>query len=340
MRILLISPCIVPVRRTASAGIEAVLYALSDALNDRCQEIHMAATADSVLATGVMLHACDSSAFDVEVPRIIRRLNPDIICNHSCRTLESYDHLPWSFSVYHVSRKYQESDSKETNIAFVSDYLLRSFESERGCSYRQANVIQNGIMFPLNSHIGHESRRDLIDSSIVYIGRINRHKGIDIAAAACEKLSVKLHIYGGLGLSSPQDQIYNDLNFLRPLISRYSNTLYYRGPVNCALEKQTILSSANAVIIPSIEPESCSLLAIEAAYHNTPVAALHPGGIVEYLGGHLVVADKKHVAMDQESALADAVYRAMSKSEVEPVNLNSYSSAAMANRYINWWKSV
>lgn len=339
MRILLISPCMVPVEKNASAGIEVVLYALSHALFELGKEVHIVAEDSSITPRGVTLHTCSDANFSSEVSRILKRLRPDVICNHSCRSLGDYEQLENCFSVYHVARRYQQSDSKDVNVAFVSGYLRKLFEDERGRKYKDARVVKNGVLGNFPSPPIKDRGCDAASPYIAYIGRINRNKGINIAAEACRKLRIELRIFGGFGFQGKDSKIYNDITFLREIISEYGTAARYFGRLSCEQEKQKVLSSAVALAVPSLEPESCSLVALEAALFGTPVAAICQGGIGEYIGDWLSIAPRGNVAASKGASLASALRSAVRQGRRKPIDRNAYSSRAMAERYLAWWGS-
>ncbi len=110
----------------------------------------------------------------------------------------------------------------------------------------------------------------------------------------------------------------------------------YVGPVGLE-EKARLLSSARALLIPSLAAETSSLVAMEAASSGTPVVAFRSGALPEVVQHELT----GFIADDMQS-MVEAVTRI---DEIQPSNcrdyaLENFSSERMVDDYIKLYRHL
>lgn len=107
------------------------------------------------------------------------------------------------------------------------------------------------------------------------LGRICPEKGQHLALQASHAADVPL-LLAGAAFPYPEHRAYLD-HSVRPLLDARRRWV---GPAGFA-RKRRLLSAARCVLIPSLAPETSSLVAMEAAACGTPVIAFPAGALPE-----------------------------------------------------------
>ncbi|MCB9749232.1 MAG: glycosyltransferase family 4 protein [Myxococcales bacterium] len=328
--IILVSPCSTPVRPAAAAGVEVVVHALARRLPG---VTHVLARPGSELPAGVAL---------IPVPRherlaealseVVARRPAAILCDHSGCPFPQGDALPRFFRVFHVAPQYVYCPAPSPRVGFVSAFLRDAFSRHAGRSYASCPLLRNGV----DAAALARPQERAADGDIVYIGRLNRLKGVDMAAEACARRGRALVVYGGHGATAPADIVFNDLAYLAELRARYPDVVRYEGPLDDVARKVAALSRAACLLIPSREPESCSLVALEGVALGIPVVAFAHGGLLEYVAPRLHLAPYRGRHDDDVHALGAALDQAL-RAPPRPAALPPELHArAMARRYQAW----
>jgi len=111
---------------------------------------------------------------------------------------------------------------------------------------------------------------------LVFVGQLVRGKGVDVLLEAMTQLpkDVRLTVVGSgrqeLELQAQADRL--------GLLDRVHFTGEKRG-----LDRDRLVASAAALVLPSRSPETFGLVGLEAFRHGTPVVASQVGGIPEWL---------------------------------------------------------
>ena len=129
--------------------------------------------------------------------------------------------------------------------------------------------IENGVRL---SQLGCERRGG---SFALALGRVCPEKGFHLAVAACRRAQIDLIIAGTI-FNYPEHQQY----FRQELAPRLDERRRYIGPVGHS-EKQRLLAAARCLLVPSLAPETSSLVAMEALACGTPVIAFGVGALNE-----------------------------------------------------------
>lgn len=108
---------------------------------------------------------------------------------------------------------------------------------------------------------------------VMALGRICREKGFHLALDAATEAGVPL-VLGGEVFPYEQHQAY----FRDEIAPRLDRSRRFLGPLGFA-RKRRLLTAARALLVPSLVPETGSLVAMEALACGTPVVAFRAGAL-------------------------------------------------------------
>jgi glycosyltransferase involved in cell wall biosynthesis len=190
---------------------------------------------------------------------------------------------------------------------------------------RIERVIQNGV--PLSRF-----RKGRVKSSYVLgLGRICPEKGFDRAMDAASSAGTPF-LLAGTAFGYPAHLEYFDQE-IRP---RLKNGHRFLGQVG-SQRKRYLLTGARCVLIPSLAPETSSLVAMEAMACGTPVVAF-PAGALSELIDHGRTGFLVHDVKEMEEAIpaADTLDPATCRREAE----NRFSADRMFEEYLQLYHNV
>lgn len=113
----------------------------------------------------------------------------------------------------------------------------------------------------------------------LYMGRIIQPKGVHLAIKACQLAGVKLKIVGKHYAGFAKDKYWTEQ--IAPQID--GKQIEYLGFISGQPAKQQLLSSAKALLMPSIWQEPFGLVMVEALACGTPVIGVNRGAIPELI---------------------------------------------------------
>jgi len=190
---------------------------------------------------------------------------------------------------------------------------------------RIERVIQNGILLD-------RFRRGRAKSSYVLgLGRICPEKGFDRAIDAATAAGVPF-LLAGTAFGYPAHLEYFDQE-IRPRLKDGHRFLGQLGP----RRKQNLLAGAKCVLIPSLAPETSSLVAMEAMACGTPVVAFPSGALPELIDHGrtgFLVHDVKEMA--EAIRTADTLDPAACRHEA----VNRFSADRMFSQYLQLYEDV
>jgi glycosyltransferase involved in cell wall biosynthesis len=131
------------------------------------------------------------------------------------------------------------------------------------------------------------------------LGRICAEKGFHFAITAAELARTPLLI-GGQIFNFPTHREY----FEREIAPRCNDAIRFIGPVGL-LRKRRLLSAARCLLVPSLAPETSSLVTMEALACGTPVIAFPSGALPE-----IVEHGRTGFLVKDEREMADAIVAA------------------------------
>ena len=153
--------------------------------------------------------------------------------------------------------------------------------------------IPNGV--PVAALAARHARRDFA----LTLGRICPEKGFHLALAAAKRAGVPLLVAGEVfGYAAHESY------FAREVMPRLDRRRRFIGPIGFA-RKRRLLTAARCVLIPSLAPETSSLVAMEALACGTPVIAFAAGALPE-----IVEHGRTGFIVNDENEMADAIHAA------------------------------
>lgn len=163
------------------------------------------------------------------------------------------------------------------------------------------------------------------------MGRICPEKGFHIAMDAASIAGVPFVLAGAVFKYRAHEEY-----FMNMIVPRLSATCTFAG-VAGPERKKRLLSGARCLVVPSLVPETSSLVAMEALASGTPVVAFPNGALAEIVEDGLtgfLVKDEK------EMALAIRECPSLSPEACTKAALKRFSSAAMIEKYFNAYEKI
>ena len=124
--------------------------------------------------------------------------------------------------------------------------------------------------------------------------------------------------------------------FHKLIAPRLGEDVHFIGPVG-GERKKSLLAGAKCVLIPSLAPETSSLIAMEALANGTPVVAMRIGALPE-----IITDGETGFLVDSVEAMADAIRhihlieRGRCRKEAE----RRFSAEKMISCYLHLYQSV
>ena len=187
-------------------------------------------------------------------------------------------------------------------------------------------TIENGVCIPQIDPLPPSAR-----SGAVILGRICPEKGTHLGIAAARKAGVALTIAGRV-FGYPEHVQY----FVSQIAPALRGNIRLVGAVGYG-RKIELLRSAACVLVPSLAPETSSLVSMEALSCGTPVIAMNSGALP-----HIVEHNKTGFVVNSAEEMADAMG---SVSQIDPLvcrrtALERFSSERMISKYVQLYRNL
>jgi glycosyltransferase involved in cell wall biosynthesis len=225
-------------------------------------------------------------------------------------------HLPLSY----YPRELHRADRSRTWLNTVSASQHRSVSSHP----HLAALIENGVPIP-------DQSASYKEAFALAMGRICPEKGFHVALDAAKAANMPLKLAGSFD-AFPEHMDYFD----REIMPRLDSERQWIGPISGRLKWQ-LLASARCVLVPSLVPETASLVAREALAAGTPVIAFPNGALCETVEsgrtGFLV-----HNVEEMSRALSRT--REIDPSACRRAAEQKYSAARMTRQYLELYERL
>jgi glycosyltransferase involved in cell wall biosynthesis len=165
----------------------------------------------------------------------------------------------------------------------------------------------------------------------VMLGRVCPEKGQHLALIAARSAGVKL-LLGGQVFPYPAHRAYFQ-DTVRPLLDAQRR---YLGPVGFA-RKRRMLAAASCLLVPSLAPETSSLVAMEALACGTPVIAFRAGALPE-----IIEDGRTGFLVDDAEEMARAIGRVgeIDREQCRQVAQERFSATHMTNAYLRLYQRL
>jgi len=224
----------------------------------------------------------------------------EIIYSNTLAVLIGYL-FAWINNIKHIWHVHEIIESPKTASKIFSFLLSRKsnffviYNSNATANFwksfskkaKHYEVITNGLELP-NENIS-SNEINLIRSDffkvkdevvIALVGRINRLKGHKVVINAIEKVDKKLYKILFIGSSVENQEFYiDDLKRIIKEKKLTDNVLFI--PFNNQIDR--VWQAVDIAVVPSTEPESFGLVAVEAMLAKKPVIASNHGGLTEII---------------------------------------------------------
>ncbi len=315
-----------PVGPDAVGGAEQVLTHIDHALVAAGHRSIVMACAGSN-ATGELLPAPPENYRET-----MRKIHPDLIHLHG---IDFHDYLPPPglpiLVTLHLPISWYPAETFQ--LARPGTYLnCVSATQRRDCpnSPLLLDTISNGVPEPRKRPEGCASSLAKRNYAMA-LGRICPEKGFHIALEAAERARVPL-LLGGHVFDYEAHQRY----FQNEITPRLRSPHRFIGPLN-RTRKQRLLAAARCLLVPSLIPETSSLVAMEALSCGTPVVAFRKGALSE-----IVEDGKTGFLVDHEKEMAEAIHASVSLDPAlcRETARRRFSVARMTEQYLALYQKL
>lgn len=270
-----------PVPPLKYGGIERVIQFLVDGLVDRGHRVVLVAHRDSRVRGELISYPADQNRSVLNLARNAATVGATVLRDHF-DVVHSFGRLNYLVPLALTSTPKIMSYQRPITVRSIraARRVFGSTLEFTACSRWMIgdvdslavwHVVFNGV--PIASY---EFREHVAgDAPLVFLGRIERIKGVHLAIEAARRSGRSLILAGNV---EPEHQPYFD-EYVRPFLS---DRIQYVGPVDDAA-KNELLGSAAALLMPVLWDEPFGIVMVEALACGTPVIGLARGAVPEVI---------------------------------------------------------
>lgn len=338
LTVLSVSYSLGHVSRKTAGGAEHVLTTIDDALVRAGHRSLVLAPTHS-RCNGLLIPAQiprglldDNAKFEArrifkhQIDRILNEVSVDVVHMHG---LDFYDYMPERELPIVVSLHLPLSwyppnvlCGLPPNVTLVAVSASQARSAPAGI---QINIIPNGVNL---SHFRLQKRKS---NYALAIARICPEKGLHLAIDAAEQAGVPLIIAGSVFSYSEHRDYFDSM-----ILPRLNERIRFIGLVGGA-RKANLLAGARCLLVPSLAPETSSLVAMEAMASGTPVVAF-PNGALSKIVAHRRTGFLVNDAEEMADAIfaCDSIAPQICRDEAE----QKFSSARMFAEYLGLYRAA
>jgi len=339
LTVLSVSYSLAHVSRKTAGGAEQVLATLDASLvrdghrslvlapaGSRCDGLLIPAQ----IPRGILNDAAKDQArkiFKHQIDRILHEFSVDLIHMHG---LDFYHYLPGRplpiVVSLHLPLSWYAVDALRNLGPYVTLVAVSGSQARTApAGVRISAVIPNGVDL---SRFCVQKRKS--DYALV-IARICPEKGLHLAIQAAERAGVSLVIAGSIFDYSEHRDYFHSM-----ILPRLNERIRFVGLVGGA-RKANLLAGARCLLVPSLVPETSSLVAMEAMASGTPVVAF-PSGALKEIVDHRRTGFLVNDAEEMADAIGECGSIAPQTCRIE--SEQKFSSVRMFAEYLGLYRSA
>ncbi len=315
LKIIQVAPDIYPVPPDNYGGIEVVIYELTEELVRMGHDVYLYASEGSKTSAKLIPYKHKSKGDFNQIADYVLNTMPqgvDIIHDHTHISVLGKKEL----QIPTVCTIHGTINYRVKYPVFVSKRALQVIGGNHGY------YVYNGLNLKEFEYC--EDKQDYM----LYLGRLDKIKGLDYALDVAEKTNKRLVIAGpihdiGYYTKEVEPRIKNNLN------------IEYIGSVG-GKKKQEVLKNAGCLLFPTSWEEPFGLVMIEAMACGTPVLALANGAVPE------VLKDFPDFICHSVDEMANKVINQSFPAPrlLREYVLNNFTSKKMAEGYVQIYKKI
>ena len=264
--------------------------------------------------------------------RVLASVKPDVVHHHSrpaglwlskggaplakqVISLHSMDY-GWAFGYARWDRRiFNWGFDAAARVLGVSNFIRTHAEERYPRIRSKSKTVYNGVdgnlfkpLLRADASAG-QAEGEPADPPILYVGRVEERKGVDVLVDAFEKVIAPQHPNARLRIVGPHS--YWDAQpspFYRALAERCAANprIELRGPTYDDGELAAVYRDAAVTVVPSVFPEALGLTALEAQASGVPVVVSNAGGLPETVspGKSGIVFENRDIGQLGEAVLS------------------------------------
>ncbi len=336
MKILSVAFPLLPVSSGSAGGAEQILYLLERELVKRGhQSLVIAAQGSQVSGQLIASPAANGEITDQireEAQQAHRQLIGQALDDFDVDLIHFHG-LDFDAYAPCAETRARKLATLHLPINWYSEKIFRIPGMRFNCVSRSQSV-SIGHSFPVVSN-GVDVKRyhatALQKEYLLWIGRICPEKGTDIALRVAHQLNESLIIAGPV-----HPFRYHQLYFEEKVRYLFDEQRRYAGPVDLE-QKIQLLGKAKCLLVPSLAPETSSLVAMEALSAGVPVVAFRSGALPE-----IIHHGRTGFIIDSEQEIAEAITQC---SRIDPEECrreaqNRFAAERMACDYEKLYQEI
>lgn len=341
LKIAQIAPLWIPVPPRTYGGIELMLSLLTEELVKRGYDITLFASGDSKTSaklvsptkTGIWLqknlrspHGYISMALE-----IIRKQRHqfDLVHNH-------FDFFMFPLSIMDSGKPILTTLHRPLDS--VSIETLKMYDKIKFCAIsndQRESALEQGIEIVDVVYNGIDPNnyafREVPDNYFLYLGRLNKEKGIVPALKIAKRAGIKLLVAGNLVGGEEWNYFLHEI---QPLLNE--ENVNFVGQVDFS-EKVRLMSGAKALLFPIDRREPFGLVMIEAMACGTPVIAYRKGSVPE-----VVIDGQTGFIVENEEEMVEAIKNVdkIKRKECRRLVEKKFTINQMVDKYEEIYKKI